>query len=184
MSFTGAGSPADLGFELMPPDPGMISPDLALEAALMPVVELDEPAPPPLGRGWSFDFTSGHFYRQGLAPAKVYGIDQLRMWIEKALRTSRYAHTIYSDEYGMVEPLQLIGQPPDGNLIAAYEEGITEALLVHESIASVDGFDYQHDELDDLLYVSFTVTLEQQVEPSAEQPLTIQVSDVPLGSAQ
>jgi hypothetical protein len=166
--------PADFGFDLLPPDPGVLNADLALEAALAPVVVIGIPEPPPIGRGWAFDFLAGEFLLNGSAPAEVSGLDQLRMWIEKTLRTARFAHPIYSESYGMEEPDQLIGEVYEGELAGAYQEAIVDALTVHDRIAAVDGFYFEHDPSDEALFVTFTVTLDSDDED------TIQVSSLPL----
>lgn len=167
-------SPADFGFNLLPPDPGVISPDLALDAALAPVVDLG-PAPVlPLGKGWAFDFLARQFVRPGGSPGAVYELDNLRIWIEKTLRTARYAHPIYTDAYGTEDPFRLVGRPFEGALVAAYQESVVEALTVHDRIAAVGSFYYQQDPFDDGLYVSFTVTLD------AEAEQTIQVDSFPV----
>lgn len=169
--------PGDLGFDLLPPDPGLISPDLALEAALAPVVDLGTPADAPLGKGWSFDFLTGQFIRHGSSPAEVYDLDNLRVWIEKTLRTARFAHPIYGDQYGIIEPYALIGQPYSSELIGAYQEAVVEALTAHDRIAAVDSFYFQHDPMDDALLASFQVTLD------GESQDVIEVNSLPLGIA-
>jgi hypothetical protein len=155
MSFN---TPDQLGFTLLPPDPGIISPDLALEAALAPVVDLQPPPVAPLGRGWAFDFTINEFLLHGSAPAEVYDTDNLRMWIEKTLRTARYTYPIFSEDYGMADPFAMIGQPFSADLIGDYEEQVLQALLVHDRIVSVENFSYQ--QADDALYVQFSVVLD------------------------
>lgn len=167
--------PSDLGFDLLPPDPGLISPDLALEAALAPVVDLGAPDEQPLGKGWSFDFLTGQFVRHGSSPAEVYELDNLRVWIEKTLRTARNAHPIYGDQYGIVEPYELIGEAYSSELVGAYQEAVVEALMVHDRIAAVDSFYFQHDPMDDALFVSFQVMLDGQDED------VLEVNSLPLG---
>jgi hypothetical protein len=167
--------PSDLGYNLLPPDPGLISPDFALEAALAPVVTYGTPDEVPLGKGWAFDFIANEFVLNGNAPAEVYGLDNLRMWIEKTMRTARYAHPIYTESYGVEEPFALIGQPPSGDLIATWQDAVVEALTAHDRIAAVNAFYYSQDPFSDALYVSFTVVLDAD----AEQ--TIQVDQMQVG---
>lgn len=167
--------PADLGYTLLPADPGVLTPDLALEAALAPIPDLEPPGPAPIGRGWAFDCVAGEFVLHGATPQRIDGLDQIRMWIEKTLRTARFAHPIYTDVYGVVEPTELLGQPYDGEVLAAYQEAIVDALTVHDRIAAVDGFSFAHDPMDDALYVSFTVTLD-----AAAESQLLNVSSFPL----
>jgi hypothetical protein len=168
------GPPTDQGYTLLPADPGVMSPDLALEAALAPVIEIAPPTPMPLGKGWAFDFENQAFIRAGSSPAEVFDTDNLRIWIEKTLRTARFAHPVYTDVYGIEDKDEMIGQPFDGTLAAQYQNAVVDALMVHDRIAAVDNFYFQNDPMAEQVYVSFTVTLDQE----ADQ--TIQVSSIPL----
>lgn len=173
----GPTEPNALDFDLIPPDPGLINPDLALTVALAPVVDAGPDAPIPFGKSWRFDFLAGQFVRDGTAPQATYELDSLIMWIEKTIRTARYAHAIYSDQYGIEEPDAIIGEQIDADQLAAYEDGITEALMVHDRIVSVEEFNFSQDPFDEVLYASFTVTVD--VAPPLEaQPL--EFSQVPL----
>lgn len=167
-------TPTDLGFDLLPPDSGTVSPDLALDAALAPVVDFQPPAVEPLGRGWNFDFMTGQFVRAGGSPAIAYEEDNLRVWIEKTCRTAKYAHPIYSDSYGMEDPFVLIGQPAQSQWIGEYQQQIVDALLVHDRIQEVRDFNFQYTATDDALYCSFTVVLD------GVPPSEVQVSSLPL----
>jgi hypothetical protein len=169
-----AGGPSDLGYDLLPPDSGTISPDIALDAALSPVVDYSTPSIEPFGKGWQFDFVAGQFVRSGASAAEAYDLANLRVWIEKTLRTAKFAHPIYSDSYGMEDPFLLIGYPSQSELIGDYQQQIVEALLVHDRIIGVQDFAYQQQALDDALYVSFSVVLDGN--PQQE----IQVSSLPL----
>lgn len=167
-------SPDDLGFSLTPPIPGIVNPDLAINAALAPVV--DDPATDqqPLGRGWSFDFLAHEFVFDGLSPANVYDVDQLAVWIEKAVRTAKYAHPIYGDEFGMEDPFALIGEPYTSELIGEYVTQVTDALMLHDRINSVTDFNFTQDPFTDQLYVSFTVVLDDDdVDPVTVDALPI-----------
>lgn len=168
-------SPADFGYSLLPPDPGIISPDLALDAALAPVIDLGPVPDRPLGKGWAFDFSTGQFVAHGTAPAEAYGLDNLRVWIEKTLRTARLAHPIYTDSYGMDEPFFAIGQVDSATLEDEYVTRVTEALLVHDRILAVENFQFSQQPTDDTLYVSFTVST------NANPPQTLAVAAIPLG---
>jgi hypothetical protein len=169
--------PDSLGYDLIPPDPGLINPDLQLDAALAPVVDTDPDAPIPFGKSWRFDFVAGQFVKDGTAPQETYELDSLIMWIEKTARTARYAHPIYSDQYGVEEPDALIGQQADDALLSAYEDGLTEALLVHDRIVAVEGFGFSQDPFDEVLYASFTVIVDG-APPLQTQPL--EFSNIPI----
>lgn len=169
--------PDALGADLIPPDPGLVNPDLALDAALAPVEQTDPDVPQPFGRSWRFDFINGGFFMDGGAPKETYELDSLIVWVEKTLRTDRYAHPIYSDSYGIEGPFDVIGQQADDEVLSAYQDAITEALLIHDRITAVEDFSFQQDPFDDAVYASFTVILDA-APPLEAQPLEFQ--NVPL----
>lgn len=170
--------PDSLNFDLIPPDPGLINPDLALDAALAPVEDIETDAPVPLGRSWRFDFTTGQFIRDGSVPKVVYELDSLIMWIEKALRTARQAHPIYADEYGMDPPYDLIGQQITGEEeLSAYQEAVEAALLYHDRIIAVEDFSFSQDPSDETLYASFSVQIDAA--PPLE-PQTLEFANMPV----
>ncbi|WP_068784769.1 DUF2634 domain-containing protein [Paenibacillus phocaensis] len=93
------------------------------------------------GRSWRFDFGAGEFV---MTPTgKIALADEIaawKVWCEKAIRTPRYRHLIYSRAYGQ-EFESLIGQ---GYSRAVQESEIrriaTETLMVDPRTLSVDGF--------------------------------------------
>lgn len=169
--------PDALDFDLIPPDPGLINPDLALDAALAPVESVDPDAPQPFGRSWRFDFIGGQFVKDGLAPQETYELDSFIVWVEKTLRTARYAHPIYSDQYGMESPDRLIGEQLDDEQLSGYQDAVTEALLVHDRVTAVEDFSFNQDPFDEALYASFTVILDA-APPLQAQP--VEFTNVPL----
>lgn len=171
--------PDALNYELLPPDPGLISPDLALDAALAPVEDIENDAPVPLGRSWRFDFEAGQFVRDGTVPKIVYELDTLIMWIEKTLRTARLAHPIYSDEYGVENAMTtaFIGSQMDDDMLSEYQDAINDALTAHDRILSVEDFDFDQDPFEETLNTSFTVMVDA-APPFA--PQAIGFTNVPL----
>jgi len=170
--------PNSMDYDLLAPDPGLINPDLALDAALAPVEDLTTDTPRPFGRSWHFDFQTGHFIREGTSPQSVYELDTLIMWIEKALRTARLAHPIYDDSYGMDEPYELVGTVVNADeSLSAYEETIEKALLFHDRIIGVENFSFNQDPFDEVLQASFTVLVDAA---PPLQPQTLEFSNVPV----
>lgn len=152
----------DSAFELLPPDGADMAADEALEAALggeIAPAASDEPAP--IGRSWAFDFGEGQFARGGgQSPIVVTGEGSLRMWVLKALHTARLAHPIYTDQYGVELPFDLIGGRVTPEAIGRYAAAITDALLVHDRISAVEDFAFSHDPDGDGLEVGFAVVLD------------------------
>lgn len=149
---------SDLDFELLPAGGDTVSAADELSAAL----EGELPTPDevvPFGRGWLFDFTANEFTRSGVSPQRVGGEDQLRVWVEKTVRTARNAYPIYSSDYG-IDTVDLVGQPFDPELLGQYAQAVEAALLVHDRINAVKKFTFTHDPLDDLLEIGFTVLID------------------------
>lgn len=171
--------PDALDYDLVPPDPGLINPDLALDAALAPVENIENDSPVPFGRSWLFDFEVGQFVRDGTVPKTVYELDTLIMWCEKTLRTARLAHPIYSDTYGVenAETTAHIGMQLDPEMLTAMQDAMTDALLAHDRIISVENFEFDQDPFDEIVEVSFTVMVDA-VPPLA--PQAIDFTNVPL----
>lgn len=143
---------ADLGFTLLPADDEGVLPDDDLAAAaagalaepgdIVPLVAVEQT---PLGMSWLFNFETGRFDRAGGSPVPVYGLDALKQRCLMAIYSARYAHAVFSDEFGMEKPDELIGEVSVAELIADYEQHFTEALLRVEGVAAVENFDLVYD---------------------------------------
>lgn len=136
---------SDFGFSLLPPDDDPVTPEADLDAAaaaaladpaLAPVAD---GAPEPFGRSWAFDFTRGRFIRQGLAPAVTTDLDSLRQWCMTTLNSARYAHPIFSSDFGIEKPQGPVGDAGDRARDSAddWRVAARDALLVHDRIADV-----------------------------------------------
>lgn len=79
----------------------------------------------------------------------------LKMWIYKALLTSRYVYPIYSWDYGQ-DLEELIGQGYETDFIKSeVERRIQDCLMVNERIIRCHSFELSF--INDQLKVSFTV---------------------------
>lgn len=93
------------------------------------------------GRSWRFDFEVGEFV---MSPTrKIAAADEKEAWVvwcEKAIRTPRYRHLIYSRDYGS-ELEELIGSSYE-HAVQESEIGrmVTETLLADARTESVDNF--------------------------------------------
>lgn len=131
-------------------DPGAQPPDLVVS---------DEPPPPP-GRSWSFDFPRKRFVtRRGGGVAKIRGLETLRQWCEKALRTDRGAHPIHSDDYGMVRPFDMIGARIGSGGKDQLRQRVEQCVTFHPRIVGIQDFEVTYDPNDSILSVSFSVVL-------------------------
>lgn len=128
-------------------------------------VDLQVEAPdelPPIGRGWAFDFQEPGFRRgvSGRGVLATRGVETLRGWIDKALRTARGAHAVHPDDYGMDDPWRLIGTPLSRAPIAEYEDDVRRALTFHPRIADVTDFRVALDPDVPAVELQFTVVLD------------------------
>lgn len=136
---------AEVDYPLLPTDDEVIPADEDVASAV--AAALQEPAPvagePPeaYGSTWQLDFLTNRFRRHGDAPIRISGIAGLGVWCEMAIRTARFAHSVFSDDFGMDRPEDIIGHVDIGELVGDYEARIREALLVHDRIVDVTGFD-------------------------------------------
>lgn len=89
---------------------------------------------------FDWDFATGDFRLRDGSVVSLVGVDYLKVWIQKALRTVKDT-LIYKDtDYGS-EHHSLIGQNfnPDYSQ-SEYERMIRECLLQNDAISSVEGF--------------------------------------------
>ncbi len=89
----------------------------------------------------------------GLISGKVQGVDAIAQSVYKRLYTQRYAHAIYSSDYGM-EMQDLYGMPID-YVQAVLPGRITETLLQDSRIQNVTNFVFSRESTS--LRAAFTV---------------------------
>ena len=103
-----------------------------------------------------YDFENECFVLKDGEPEILTGIDALKIWIQKAIRTARYRWAIYSWSFGS-EIEELIGKS-FGNPLTQSEikRFIKEALIYDERITDVKGFEFSQEGSE--LTVIFEVT--------------------------
>lgn len=125
--------------------------------------ELAEEDVPTIGKSFLFDFKKGDFVLKDGKLVVLEGIEALKMWIIKVIRTEKFRFRIYEntefendEQYGVMLE-DLIGSNFDREFIEAeIEREVTEALLLHEYIISVD--EWQFERNSKKMAVSFAVT--------------------------
>lgn len=122
--------------------------------------ELVEEDVPTIGKSFLFDFKKGDFVMKDGKLVVLAGIEALKMWIIKVIRTEKFRFRIYESEndeqYGVMLE-DLIGSNFDREFIEAeIEREVTEALMLHEYIVSVD--EWQFERNSKKMTVSFAVT--------------------------
>lgn len=156
-------------FTLIPADDDQITAEDDLEAAAQSAlldgeqaVDPEDEGPIPFGRTWAFDYERQRFVRHGLAPAEVRGADALAQWCLMALHAARYAHPVFSEDFGTERPDDLIGEAQPVELLADFEDRMRDALLVHDRIAEVADLKATYDPASDVVAISdFTVITDE-----------------------
>jgi phage baseplate assembly protein W len=111
---------------------------------IFPQVSVTTQATSPVeyGSEINFDFENEVFVLKDGEPEILYGIDALKMWIEKAIRTARYRWPVYSWSYGS-EIEDLIGKSLGNSVTQAeIKRYISEALIYDNRISIVQGFTF------------------------------------------
>lgn len=124
-----------------------------------PDLVVAEVPPSPIGRGWAYDFQRRRFIPSptGHGPLTTHGDATLRVWVEKALRTARGAHSIYSDDFGIDLPGDDFGGPVEEWPIDTFEQRVRDALVVNDNITDVTDFAASVDPNSEAVAVDFTI---------------------------
>ncbi|HEY5582932.1 MAG TPA: DUF2634 domain-containing protein [Ruminiclostridium sp.] len=111
------------------------------------------------GKSFFFDFTTGDFVVKDGKVQTVEGIEALKIWIQKVLKTEKFKFKIYetgeTDEYG-VTLLNLVNSGhPQMFIQAEIQREITDTLVKNIEILSVDNFSFSREKR--ILVVGFSV---------------------------
>lgn len=112
-----------------------------------------------IGKSFIFDFEKGDFLVKDGKLIEVEGIEAIKIWIEKVLKTEKFKFKVYKtgseNEYG-VTILELINSGhPQFFIQAEIQREIEEALLRNPDIKSVNNFNFVRNKR--TLIVNFTV---------------------------
>ncbi|AGF54548.1 MULTISPECIES: DUF2634 domain-containing protein [Clostridium] len=103
---------------------------------------------------YAWDFDKNDFKLKDGKFQIVEGIEALKIWVWKALKTSRATYPIYSSTYGQ-EIEKLVGNGLSKSLIESEAKRLTlECLKENEHILSIKNFKVSKEK--DLLNISFT----------------------------
>ncbi|WP_459480248.1 DUF2634 domain-containing protein [Clostridium saccharoperbutylacetonicum] len=103
---------------------------------------------------YAWDFDKNDFKLKDGKFQIVEGIEALKIWIWKALKTSRLTYPIYSSTYGQ-EIEKLVGKGLSKSLIESEAKRLTlECLKENEHILNIKNFKVSKEK--DLLNISFT----------------------------
>lgn len=156
----------DAGGPLLPIDGEPLTPEEQIDLLDERLDQADtvvvaEDAPPPIGKSWAFDFTSGFVPAPAGGPLEEQGLAAIRTLVEKAIRTARGAHPIYSDDYGIDFPYEVIGKQANAPEIVLLRQAIEEAALsAHPRVNAVTNYAAVVEPEEEALFVSFDVVLD------------------------
>ena len=98
------------------------------------------------GKSFLFDFTTGDFVVKDGKLQVIEGIESLKVWIEKILKTEKFKFKIYengeSDEYGITLFELVNSGHPQMFIQAEIQREITETLSKNIKITSIDNTGY------------------------------------------
>ena len=106
---------------------------------------------------FDFNFKSGEFNMKNGNPVVLEGVDALKLWIQKCIRTQLNRYSIYKGkQYGAnIEDLVIGKSYGNGFAESELRREIEEALLRHEDILSLS--DFSVSTAHKLMEVSFTL---------------------------
>lgn len=117
---------------------------------------------PNIGKSFLFDFNTGDFVLKDGRLVEVLGIEAVKIWIEKILRTEKYRYKVYDredkNEYGVVLEDLIVGNNfPKVFVESELKREITKALTKHPMIQSLT--DWNTEKNNSKLNISFKVNL-------------------------
>ncbi|MGM9936402.1 MAG: DUF2634 domain-containing protein [Candidatus Ornithomonoglobus sp.] len=107
---------------------------------------------------FDFDFKTGEFVLENGNPVILTGLDALKLWVQKCIRTQLGRYRIYNGNgYGAnIEDL-VIGKSYGFDFVESeLKREIETALLRHDDIHSIDSFSVRKQST--TLNISFTIT--------------------------
>jgi hypothetical protein len=107
-----------------------------------------------MGKSFLFDFTVGDFTTQDGKLQTIEGLNALKVWIEKVLKTEKFKFSIY-DTYGITAMELIMSDYPQVFIQAELQREITEALLKNTEIVSVGSITFTREKR--ALTAEFTV---------------------------
>lgn len=137
----------------------------------IPIIE-EQTVVPDIKPSFLYDFKSGDFVLKNGKLVEVQGIEALKVWIEKALRTELGRFRVYNGTGYGTSLDDLIGQNfPVSFFESEIQREINESLLKHPAIESLSTFKLEKSRA--TLHVKFTVNLVSGL--TFEQELTYNV---------
>lgn len=112
------------------------------------------------GTSFLYDFEKGDFVYKNGAPVVVTGVEAIRVWIEKVIRTDKFKFDIYKDgeeNYGVYIEDLLGSNFPKGFVESEMRRELTESILKNPYIEELIEWSFERD--GSSLTINFTVVL-------------------------
>ncbi|GAA0735876.1 DUF2634 domain-containing protein [Clostridium oceanicum] len=124
-----------------------------------------------LGKSFLFDFNEGDFVLKDGNPVEIDGIESIKIWIEKVLRTDKFKFKVYEKqnkelEYGVTIKDLLVGSYPKPFILSELKREVKETLLKHPQIENLEDFTIEHKGIKTL--VAFKVKLKSKTNAYTE----------------
>ena len=101
---------------------------------------------PTLGKSFLYDFKTGDFIMKNGKLVVVEGIEALKVWIEKVIRTKKFHFKIYENvEYGCSIDDLIGSNYPSAFIESELKREITSVLVEHPCINNIEGWEFERD---------------------------------------
>lgn len=101
---------------------------------------------PPIGKSFLFDFNNNEFVMRDGKLIELFGVESLKMWIEKSLRTERFRFVVYENTEYSISLEDLIGSNyPRAFVEAEIKREVAERLLEHPHINAIENWAFERD---------------------------------------
>lgn len=113
------------------------------------------------GKSFLYDFEKGDFVYKNGKLVLVDGIEALKVWIEKVIRTEKYRFNVHKNiDYGITID-DLIGSSFSNDFVESeIEREITEALLKNDYIVSLTDWEFSYE--GSKVIISFVVNTQNE----------------------
>lgn len=108
--------------------------------------DVEEEVYEPMGKLYLYDFKRGEFVIRNGKMVEAHGIDALKVWIHKVLKTEYGRFRIYLDvEYGVILEDLIGSNHPQPFIEAEIKREVTTALLRHRDIVAIEEWSFTRD---------------------------------------
>lgn len=110
----------------------------------------------PIGKTFAYDFDKGDFITKDGKLIELFGVDSLKLWITKILKTEAFRFRIYEGtEYGTSIETLIGSALPRAYIESEIEREVTESLLTSQYINRLESWNFERD--GKWMKISFTV---------------------------